>query len=93
MVVLALILRKLPGNKITNPVSCPIYARTGCNSVAATYRLGKTNAIAVIGAYTLDQLGQPMADIDKVVKEATVFIAACYGFKTPCSFMADCRQR
>ena len=48
MVVLALILRKLPGNKITNPVSLPIYARTGCNSVAATYGLGKTNAIAVI---------------------------------------------
>ena len=40
----------------------------------------------------MDQLGQPMADIDKVVKEATIFIAACYGFKTPCSFMADCRQ-
>ena len=34
-----------------------------------------------------------MADIDKVVKEATSFIAACYGFKTPCSFMADCRQQ
>ena len=34
-----------------------------------------------------------MADIDKVVKEATLFIAACYGFNTPCSFMADCRQR
>ena len=34
-----------------------------------------------------------MADIDKVVKEATIFIAACYGFETPCSFMADCRQQ
>ena len=33
-----------------------------------------------------------MADIDKVVKEATIFIAACYGFNTTCSFMADCRQ-
>ena len=45
MVVLALVLSKLPGN---NPVSLPIYTRTGCNSVAATYGLGKTNAIAVI---------------------------------------------
>ena len=34
-----------------------------------------------------------MADIDKVVKQATVFIAACYGLKTPCSSMTDCRQQ
>ena len=35
-----------------------------------------------------------MADINKVVKEATLFfIAAKYGFKTPCSSMADCRQQ
>ena len=33
-----------------------------------------------------------MADIDTVVKQATVFIAACYGLKTPCSSMTDCRQ-
>ncbi len=33
-----------------------------------------------------------MADIDKVVKQATVVIAACYGLKTPCSSMTDCRQ-
>ena len=48
MIVLALILRKLPCNKIINPVSLPLYSRTGCDSVAATYGLGKTNAIAVI---------------------------------------------
>ena len=43
--------------------------------------------------YTLDLLGQPMADIDKVVKQAMVFIAVCYGLKTPCSSMTDCRQQ
>ena len=48
MIVLALTLRKLPGDKIINSVSLPIYARTGCDSVAATYGLGTTNAIAVI---------------------------------------------
>ena len=65
----------------------------GCDSVAATYGLGKTKAITVARkGYTLDLLGQPMADIDKVVKQATVFIAACYGLKTPCSSMTDCRQ-
>ena len=64
----------------------------GLDSGAATHGLGKTNAIAVDRkGYTLDLLGQPMADvnINKVVKEATLFIAAYYGFKTPRSSMAD----
>ena len=41
----------------------------------------------------MDLLGQPMAHIDKVVKQATGFIAACYGLNTPCSSMTDCRQQ
>ena len=60
------------------PAILPLRALTGCDSVAATYGLGKTKAITVARkGYTLDLLGQPMADIDKVVKQATVFIAAC----------------
>ena len=61
---------------------------TGCDSVAATYGVGKTKAIAVARkGYKLEQLGQPMADMDNVVKEATTFMAACYDIKTPCSTM------
>ena len=76
------------------PAILPLHALTGCDSFAATYGLGKTEAITVARkGYTLDLLGQPMADIDKVVKQATVFIAACYGLKTPCSSMTDCRQQ
>ena len=76
------------------PTILHLHALTGCDSVAATYGLGKTKAITVARkGYTLDLLGQSMADIDKVVKQATVFIAACYGLKTPCSSMTDCRQQ
>ena len=64
------------------------------DSIEATYGLGKTNAIIVARrGYKLDLLGQPMAAINKVVKEATIVIAAYYSFNTPCSSMADCRQQ
>ena len=57
--------------------SSPIHALTGCDSVAATCGTGKANTIdAARKWYTWDLLGQPMAYIDKVVKEATIFIAA-----------------
>ena len=76
------------------PSILPLHALAGCDSVAATYGLGKTKAIAVARkGYKLDQLGQPIADIDKVVKEATTFMAACYGINTPCSSMTECRQQ
>ena len=58
----------------------PLCALSGCDSVAATYGFEKANAIDVARkGYTLDLLGQSMADIDKVVKEATIAIAACHG--------------
>jgi hypothetical protein len=37
----------------------------------------------------LDQL---TADIANVTKQATAFMAACYGINTPCSSMTECRQ-
>ena len=80
MAVLASILRKLPDSTMPSFLqSClSMHALTGCDSVAAIYGLGKTKTITVARkGYTLDLLGQPMADIDKVVKQATVFIAAC----------------
>ena len=64
------------------------------DSIEATYGLGKTNAIVdARRGYKLDLLGQPMADINKVVKEATIFIAEYYSLKTSCSSMADFRQQ
>ena len=59
------------------PVRLPCLSMQELDSVEATYGLGKTNAIMVARrGYKLDLLGQPMADITKVVKEATIFIAA-----------------
>ena len=49
--------------------SCKL-ASLELDSVAATYGLGKTNAIAVARrGYTLDLLGQPMADIKRLSKK------------------------
>ena len=63
------------------------------DSFGATYGQGKTTAIAVAHkGYTLDLLGQPMADINRLSKKQQC-IAAYYGYKTPCSSMADCRQQ
>ena len=71
-----------------------LYACLSMDSVAATYGLGKTNAIAMARkGNTLDLLGQLVADINKVVKEATLFIAAYDDFTTLCSSMADCCQQ
>ena len=65
-----------------------------CDSVAASYGVAKTTASAVSRrGRTLDQLGQPTADIVvKVTKQSTAFKAAWYGNKTPC-YMKKCRHR
>ena len=69
MVVPALILRKLPENKMPSFLyACP--SMHELDSVAATYGIGKTNAIAMArNGYTLDLLGQLVTDSNKVVKE------------------------
>lgn len=70
-----------------------LHALTGCDSVAATYGVGKKTAINVAEkGKKLDLLGQPNADIVKVTEQATGFMAACYGIKTQCSSMTECRQ-
>ena len=92
MVVLALILRKLPGNQITNPVRSPLYARNGFSYGNLWTWNDKCNRCSSQSIH-IGPAGQPMADINKVVKEATLFIAAYYCFKTPCSYMAEFRQQ
>ena len=71
----------------------PLHALTGCDSVAAMYGIGKTKALAVARkGHKLHQLGQPMADMRLVIKEATEFMASCYGISTPVASMTECRQ-
>ena len=89
MVVPALILMKLPDSNVPSFLYACLSMQE-LDSVEATYGLGKTNAIIVARrGCKSDLLGQPMADINKVVKEAIIVIAAYYSLKTSCSSMAD----
>ena len=75
------------------PEILALHALSGCDTVAATYGVGKTKAIAVAQkGYKLDQLGQPTADTDKVLQQATEFMGACYGITTGASSMTEIRQ-
>ncbi|KAG0725666.1 hypothetical protein GWK47_038169 [Chionoecetes opilio] len=76
------------------PELLALHALTGCDSVAATYEIGKTKAIAVARkGYTLDQLGKSLANIIEVTEQATAFMGACYGITTPTSSMTKIRQK
>ena len=69
-----------------------IHAISGCDTVAATYGIGKITALNFASkGYHLHLLGDKSADISKVVEQATSFMAACYGI-TSCSLMTECRQ-
>jgi len=70
------------------PKILTLHALTGCDSVAATYGVGKTPAITVARkSDIMDQLDQPKGDIVEVTKRATAFTAASYSSTT------ECRQR
>ena len=76
------------------PEILAIHALTGCDSVAATYGIGKIKAIAVSRkGYTLDKLGKPSETITEVTDQATAFMGACYGITTPTSSMTKIRQK
>eukprot|EP00745_Piridium_sociabile_P037812 TRINITY_DN68984_c0_g1_i6.p1 TRINITY_DN68984_c0_g1~~TRINITY_DN68984_c0_g1_i6.p1 ORF type:complete len:1121 (+),score=248.01 TRINITY_DN68984_c0_g1_i6:81-3443(+) len=69
-----------------------IHALSGCDSVAATYGIGKTTALKVASkGHRLNFLGDLTVDVTQVVKQATEFMAASYGVKE-CSSMTECRQ-
>ena len=55
------------------------HALTGCDTVGSYHGIGKATAVKVLqSGFRFEHLGDPNADIDLVVKEATRFIAACY---------------
>ena len=76
------------------PEILALHALSGCDSVAATYGIGKTKAItAAQKGQTLDQLGHPTADMAKVITQATLFMGTCYGVTTPSASMTEIRQK
>ena len=69
-----------------------IHALSGCDTVAATFGIGKTTALSVASkGHKLDLLGDVTANINKVTEQATSFMASCYRLNT-CSSMTHCRQ-
>ena len=70
------------------PELLALHALSGCDTVAETYGIGKTKAIAAAQkGYTLNQLGHPTTDMTKIIIQATTFMGACYGVPTPAAFM------
>lgn len=76
------------------PQILALHAISGCDTVAATYGVGKVSAISVAKkGITLNSVGKVDCDLDQVEAEATTFIVACYGSKLNCDSMTECRQR
>lgn len=75
------------------PSLLPLHALTGCDTVAASFGIGKTKALAVARkGHQLLGLGKTTTDMNSIIKEATQFMAACYGISSPVSSMTECRQ-
>lgn len=64
-----------------------LHAISGCDTVAATYGVGKLTALKVLwsGKYTLNHLGDRDAYLENVIDQATKFVLACYGQSTSSS--------
>ncbi|KAG0724080.1 hypothetical protein GWK47_041399 [Chionoecetes opilio] len=71
------------------------HALTGFDTVGCYFGIGKIKAVKVLRAgYKLDSIGQPEAQHETIIREATQFIAACYGEKVgPNDSMSDIRYR
>ena len=66
------------------------HALTGCDSVPRMFGIGKKATCSVLKKYTLSQLGEEDADIDKMIIECKQFVAACCGIHNK-SNMSDVR--
>ena len=68
------------------------HALSGCDTVAATYGIGKVKAVKAAKKHTLTKVGKTESSVEEIVKEGTDFQATCYGCK-PVSSMIECRQK
>ena len=71
------------------------HALTGCDTVAATFGIGKATAINVAKrGFSLLSLGKLHSTTDQIGQQAVAFMSACYGSHlSKCTSMTDCRQR
>lgn len=57
-----------------------LHALTGCDTVSTMYGIGKNKALnSLKGGHIPPQIGDLDSDISVVMKDATHFIASCYG--------------
>ena len=69
------------------------HALSGTDTTAASFGIGKTKVLKVLAMGTnLSSVGDKDADMVDFVKQATQFIAACYGQKK-CNTMSEARQK
>lgn len=58
------------------------HALSGCDTTSTLFGIGKLTVLkAITSGHSLDQMGQEDADMNDVIKEATNFMAHCYGIK------------
>ena len=67
-------------------------ALTGCDTVPASYGIGKPSAIIAASKHSFDKIGISQSTIPEIEEEAKNFMVTCYGSK-PCQSMTECRQR
>ena len=56
-----------------------LHALSGCDTVPMMFRIGKAKALKAVKDAPLSLLGEKDVDIEKVTREAIVFVSRCYG--------------
>lgn len=75
------------------PSLLAIHAIIGCDSVPATFNIGKLTALSVARkGYPLVKIGHLRSDMKAVLQEATKFMSLCYGVKKDCQSMTECQK-
>ena len=68
-----------------------VHALSGCDTVACCFGIGKGTALKVLrSGHTLQLLGHLDVPLQEIVKEATSFMATCYG-QSKCESMSSAR--
>ena len=70
----------------------PGYGAGGCDTVAATYGIGKPTALKAATKHSFNKLGKINATVQEIMDESTPFLVTSYSSK-PCKSMTECRQR
>ena len=70
------------------------HGRTGCDTVATYFGIGKAAALIVLtsGVHALTYVGDTSRTLSEITAQATPFILACYG-QTKCTSLTGARQK